>query len=86
MNGYCRLGVARQHYPQVHWVISFLPFLCKSSVSVSALPSVSEVSFHPNWEAKVSVSSQKSLTHCKLTVDHKLVFFKGGFEGNSLRT
>lgn len=24
MNGYCRLGVARQHYPQVHWVISFL--------------------------------------------------------------
>ena len=43
-DGYCRLWVARQHYPQVHWVISFffLPFLCNSSISV--LPSISEVS------------------------------------------
>lgn len=57
MNGYCRLGVARQRYPQLHWVISFLPFPCTSSNSVRTPP----WSVISAWQ-RGSSGSQESLT------------------------
>lgn len=82
MNGYCRPGLARQHYPQVHWVISFFNL----SLQLFNFGSHSSVKcdFALTGRLEVSVCSQRLLTHPDLPQDHRSLFVKG--EGNAPRT
>lgn len=51
----------------------FYPFFATLQFLFSTLLAMSELSFHLNREAKISVNSQKSLTHYKLPEDHELM-------------